>query len=143
MAEERAKKAAVREQNAVATWRGYYPIACAIAGWVIPGLGDGLQKMWGRAATCFLCVGSLAIVSAAMRGNIFASTGNDAFDFLGYLADLGAGSFYFLARTLEALGPDVSRASGDYGTRFMATAGGRNLLAALHAYEKARGVRAG
>ncbi|PYU07399.1 MAG: hypothetical protein DMG33_04940 [Acidobacteria bacterium] len=142
MAEERAKKAAVREQSAVATRRGYYPIACAVAGWLIPGLGHALQKMWGRAVTCFLCVGSLAIVSAAMRGNIFASTGNDAFDFLGYLADLGAGSFYFLARTLETLGPDVSRASGDYGTRFMATAGVLNLLAALHAYETARGRKA-
>ncbi len=142
MAEERAKKATVRGQNAVATWRVYYPIVCAVAGWLIPGLGHALQKMWGRAVTCFLCVGSLAIVSAAMRGNIFASTGNDAFDFLGYLADLGAGSFYFLARTLEALGPDVSRASGDYGTRFMATAGVLNLLAALHAYETARGRKA-
>ncbi|OLD61323.1 MAG: hypothetical protein AUI53_06285 [Acidobacteria bacterium 13_1_40CM_2_60_7] len=117
-------------------------MACAVAGWLIPGLGHALQKMWGRAVTCFLCVGSLAIVSAAMRGNIFASTGNDAFDFLGYLADLGAGSFYFLARTLETLGPDVSRASGDYGTRFMATAGVLNLLAALHAYETARGRKA-
>jgi len=142
MAEERAKKAAVQGQNAAETWRGYYPIACAVAGWLIPGLGHALQKMWGRAVTCFLCVGSLAIVSAAMRGNIFASTGNDAFDFLGYLADLGAGSFYFLARTLETLGPDVSRASGDYGTRFMATAGVLNLLAALHAYETARGRKA-
>jgi len=32
--------------------------------------------------------------------------------------------------------PDVSRADGDYGTRFLAAAGVLNLLAALHAYER-------
>ncbi len=64
---------------------------------------------------------------------------NDAFDALGYLADLGTGSFYLVARSLETNGADVSHADGDYGTRFLATAGVLNLLAALHAYEAARG----
>jgi len=44
-----------------------------------------------------------------------------------------------VAKGLETNGPDVSRADGDYGTRFLATAGVFNLLAALHAYEVARG----
>ena len=57
----------------------------------------------------------------------------------GYLADLGTGGFYWVAKGLETNGPDVSRADGDYGTRFLATAGVFNLLAALHAYEVARG----
>jgi len=77
----------------------------------------------------------LVFFGAGMRGNIFTSDGNDAFDKLGYLADLGAGSFYFVAKSLETSGPDVSRAEGDYGTRFLAAAGVLNLLAALHAYE--------
>jgi len=77
-----------------------------------------------------------------MRGNLFTSRGNDAFDSLGYIADLGAGSFYFVARSLEVDGADVSHADGDYGTRFLATAGVFNLLAALHAYEAARGRKA-
>jgi hypothetical protein len=55
---------------------------------------------------------------------------------------LGAGSFYFVAKALETNGPDVSRADGDYGTRFLAAAGVLNLLAALHAYEAARGRKA-
>ena len=73
-----------------------------------------------------------------MRGNLFAAGGDDAFARLGYAADLGAGSFYYLACGLEPGGPDVSRAEGDYGTRFLAVAGVLNLLAALHAYEAAR-----
>jgi hypothetical protein len=98
--------------------------------------------MWGRALVVFLAVGSLVYAGASMRGNVFTSTGADAFDYLGYIADLGTGSFYFLARSIEKNGADVSHAGGDYGTRFLATAGVLNLLAALHAYEAARGRKA-
>jgi len=114
----------------------------AIAGWLVPGLGHALQRMWGRAVGVFLCVGILVVVGASMRGNLFTSNGSDAFDSLGYVADIGAGSFYFLGRAVERNGADVSHAGGDYGTRFLATAGVLNLLAALHAYEAARGRKA-
>lgn len=122
--------------------REAFALVIAVAGWIVPGLGHALLKMWGRALACFLTVGLLVFFGAGMRGNVFTSTGNDAFDTLGYLADLGAGSFYFVARSLETNGPDVSRADGDYGTRFLAAAGMLNLLAALHAYEAARGRKA-
>src|SRR5258708_36922860 len=113
-----------------------------VAGWAVPGLGHALQKMWGRALAVFLAVGALVTLGAGMRGNLFTSRGNDAFATLGYFADLGSGSFYPLARTFESAGPDVSHSTGDYGTRFLATAGVLNLLAALHAYEAARGRKA-
>jgi hypothetical protein len=113
-----------------------------IAGWLLPGLGHALQKMWGRAAACFLTVGLLVIIGSGMRGNLFTSEGGDAFATLGYIADVGTGSFYWVAKRLEINGPDVSRADGDYGTRFLAAAGVLNLLAALHAYEAARGRKA-
>jgi len=112
------------------------------AGWLVPGLGHAVLKMWGRAVACFLTVGLLVIFGTGMRGNVFNSNGNDAFDTLGYAADLGTGTFYLLARSLETNGADVSHADGDYGTRFLAAAGVLNLLAALHAYEAARGRKA-
>jgi hypothetical protein len=114
----------------------------ALAGWLVPGLGHALQRMWGRAFVVFVTVGLLVVVGASMRGNLFTSNGADAFDTLGYVADLGAGSFYLLARAVERAGADVSHAGGDYGTRFLATAGVLNLLSALHAYEAARGRKA-
>ena len=117
-------------------------LGIGVAGWILPGLGHALQKMWGRALACFLTVGALVFIGAGMRGNLFTSDGGDAFASLGYAADLGAGSFYLVARSLETGGPDVSRADGDYGTRFLAAAGVLNLLAALHAYEAARGRKA-
>ena len=117
-------------------------IAIGVAGWAVPGLGHALQKMWGRALTFFIVVGLLVLVGAGMRGNLFGSEGGDAFAALGYFADLGTGSFYLIAKYVEVGGSDVSRAYGDYGTRFLAAAGVLNLLAALHAYEAARGRKA-
>ena len=117
-------------------------VAIGFAGWMLPGLGHALQKMWGRGLAVFLSVGALVILGVGMRGNVFSSRGEDAFATLGYLADLGSGSFYLFARAMESAGPDVSHSTGDYGTRFIATAGVLNLLAALHAYEAARGRKA-
>jgi hypothetical protein len=117
-------------------------VVIGVAGWLVPGLGHALQKMWGRAIACFLTVAALVAIGAGMRGNLFTSEGGDAFASLGYVADLGAGTFYFVARLLESNGADVSRSEGDYGTRFLATAGVLNIVAALHAYEAARGRKA-
>jgi hypothetical protein len=117
-------------------------LALGVAGWLLPGLGHALQLMWGRAVVVFLAVGLLVGAGASMKGNVFTRHGNDAFDTLGYIADLGTGSFYLFAGAVETSGADVSHADGDYGTRLLATAGVLNLLAALHAYEAARGHKA-
>jgi len=116
--------------------------AFGIAAWLLPGLGHALQKMWGRALVVFFAVGLLVFAGASMKGNVFTRQGSDAFDTLGYIADMGTGCFYLFARAIETKGADVSHAGGDYGTRLLATAGVLNLLAALHAYEAARGHKA-
>jgi hypothetical protein len=126
----------------VDTKREARAIAFGVAGWLVPGLGHALQKMWGRAITFFIVVGALVLVGAGMRGNLFGPESADAFAALGYFADLGTGSFYWVAKYIEVGGPDVSVAYGDYGTRFLAAAGVLNLLSALHAYEAARGRKA-
>ena len=122
--------------------RDVLALTIAAAAWFLPGLGHALLKMWGRALICFSTVALLVIIGAGMRGNIFSRNGEDAFAKLGYVADLGAGSFYFVAQALETNGPDVSHANGDYGTRLLATAGVLNMLAALHAFEVTRARKA-
>jgi hypothetical protein len=117
-------------------------LAFGLAGWLLPGLGHALQWMWGRALVVFLAVGLLVFAGASMKGNVFTRQGGDAFDTLGFIADMGTGSFYLFARAIETSGADVSHAEGDYGTRLLATAGILNLLAALHAFEAARGHKA-
>jgi hypothetical protein len=113
----------------------------AVAAWIVPGLGHLLQRRWGRALIFFLAVGGLAITGYLLRGNVFPPRTGEPFGTLGFLADAGAGIFYFLSRFFETAGPDVSRAAGDYGTRFIAAAGIVNLLSVFDAYEIALGRR--
>lgn len=115
-------------------------VIMGVLSWLIPGLGHALQRRWGRALIYFSCVGVLVAIGVAMHGNIFMwDSANDAFDFLGFVANLGTGIFYFMAQTIGAGLADVSHAAGDYGTRFLAVAGVLNLLCVLEAYEIARG----
>jgi hypothetical protein len=110
-------------------------VVVAAAAWLVPGLGHLLLRRWVKALVYFLAVGSLAVAGLLMRGNIFSSDGADAFEMLGFLADIGSGVFYFLAQRIDVAGPDVSHASGDYGTRLIATAGVLNMLFVLEAFE--------
>ncbi len=129
---EKTRRRKAKEQPELA-------VAAAVAGWLVPGLGHLLLRRWGRALVFFLTVGALAVTGFLLRGYVFPARSADAFDSLGFLADFGAGVFYFLSRFFETSGADISRASGDYGTRFIATAGVLNLLCVLDAYEIACG----
>lgn len=107
----------------------------AIAGWLVPGLGHLLLGRWGRALGFLVSVGGLAITGYLMRGNVFLPHSTDPFGTLGFLADAASGVFYYLAHIVEAAGPDISRAAGDYGTRFIAAAGVVNVLAVFDVLE--------
>ena len=113
----------------------FMAVIAAAAAWGVPGLGHLLLRRWGKALIYFLAVGSLVTAGMLMRGNIFHSGGADAFETLGFLADVGSGIFYFLAPRIDSAGPDVSHAAGDYGTRLIAAAGVLNMLCVLEAFE--------
>lgn len=106
-------------------------LVAAAAGWFVPGLGHALLGKWGKAAVYFFAVALLAIVGLRMHGNVFTSNAADAFDMLGFFADIGNGIFYFLAGAINPAGPNVAVAAGDYGTRLIATAGVLNFLCVL------------
>jgi uncharacterized protein DUF6677 len=116
-------------------------LGVAVLAWAVPGLGHLVLGRWRRALAFFISVGGLAITGYLLRGNVFPQHATDAFGRLGFFADAGTGVFYYLARFVERLGPDVSRALGDDGTRFIAAAGLVNLLSAFDAYEIAAGRR--
>ena len=117
-------------------------VLVAVAAWAVPGMGHVITKRWIRGLVFFACAGGLALTGFALRGNVFAQHSTDPFGALGFLADASSGIFYFMAKTMEKAGPDVSRAAGDYGTRLIAAAGVLNLLGVADAYEIAMGRRA-
>ena len=126
--------AATRKGSALA------PLA-VIAAWLLPGSGHLFLGRWGRALGFFVSVGGLAITGYLLRGNVFPPHSGDPFGTLGFLADAGSGVFYYLSGFFEAAGPNVSRATGDYGTRFIAAAGVVNVLAIFDVLEIASGRR--
>jgi hypothetical protein len=121
--------------------RGALALFAAVAAWLVPGLGHLLLGRWGRALVFFCAVAGLVVSGYLLRGNVFPPHSGDPFGTLGFLADAGAGVFYYFSRFFEAAGPDVSRAAGDYGTRFIAAAGVVNLLAVLDTIEISTGRR--
>jgi hypothetical protein len=112
-----------------------------VLAWLVPGLGHLVLRRWQRALAFFVAVGGLAVSGYLMRGNVFQLHSQDPFGTLGFLADASAGVFYLLAHTIEKAGPDVARAMGDYGTRFIAGAGIVNMLGVCDAFEVVRGRR--
>lgn len=118
-----------------------WALAIAVASWIVPGLGHLFLRRWGRAAIFLATVGGLAIAGYLMGGNIFPPHSEDPFGTVGFLADASSGVFFILGHFFEPLGGDLSRAAGDYGTRFIAAAGLVNLLSVFDAYEIASGRR--
>jgi len=116
-------------------------LAAFLAGWLLPGLGHALLRRWTRAAVFFLSVAVLAAAGVWLRGYIFTRQAADPFELLGFLADAGTGVLYPLALHQKIVA-DVSRAAGDYGTRFFAAAGALNLLCAFDAYAIGTGRKA-
>jgi hypothetical protein len=112
-----------------------------LAAWAVPGLGHALLRRWVRAVGFFVAVGGLATVGYLMRGEVFGAHAHESFGTLGFLADSASGMFYFLAHFIETAGADVSRATGNYGTRFVAAAGLVNLIGIIDAVETAVGRR--
>jgi hypothetical protein len=120
------------------------PFFVGIAAWLLPGLGHLLLKRWARGILFFAIVAALALTGYRLRGIVFSiyppvDPRIDPLAFLGGIGDAGSGVFYFLSRMLEPLGSDVSRAAGDYGTRFLAAAGVANFLCVVDACEIALG----
>jgi hypothetical protein len=114
-------------------------ITFILAAWIAPGLGHLLQRSWLKAAAFFVSVAGLAGAGYAMHGAVFAPGADAPLGTLGFLADVGCGGVYVLARFFGSAGADLSHAAGDYGSRLFAAAGIVNVLAMIDAFETAAG----
>jgi len=140
-----AKKAEVqsrpaqRDEGAAAEKNNYTPYLLAAAGWVVPGAGHFWQRRWARGLLLAISVAAMFLFGLAMRGKMYNYNPADFVDVAGWLADLGSGGLYLAARFFGYDVPEPSSASGDYGTKFLLTAGLLNVLVMLDAYDVAAG----
>jgi len=140
MSETAAQEHSASQDQAPRT-RTFLALVVAAAAWIIPGLGHFLLRRWGRALALFVATAGLAFAGYRMRGAAFSPYSSGPFGTLGFFADSGSGVFYFLRGMWETAAPDISRAVGEYGTRFLAAAGILNWAGVVDAYEIARGWR--
>ncbi len=148
MAEEAESKTTIEEAPAPAGEAMELPWFYGAMGWFVPGLGHFLLKKYDRAGVFFFSILAMGGMGLAMGGKLYAPPFTGAqglfltvLHVFGFLADLGAGVLYFIARLAGLGGPYMGRALGDYGTMFFLCAGLLNLLTALDAYDIAAGKK--
>jgi hypothetical protein len=113
-------------------------IAPALA-WLIPGAGHFVQKRWIRGALLMFSVVAMFMFGLAMKGKIYQQNAGDLLEILAFVSDLGTGGLYILSRMMDLGLNQISFATADYGTKFIAVAGLLNIIAAVDAYHIAIG----
>ena len=110
-------------------------------GWLIPGAGHLLQKRWGRGLLLLVSITAMFVLGLLMQGKLYSLNTGDILDMLGFIGDLGAGGLYIVAKTLNTGHGAIQRATADYGTKYLISAGLLNLIAAVDAYHIAIGKK--
>ncbi len=104
-----------------------------LAGWLLPGAGHFVQRMWVRGTLLLVAIGGMFFLGVAMQGKLYTSAQN-ILDMLGLAGDLGSGLFYLISRQLGLGADSVQITTADYGTRFIVVAGLLNVIAAVDAH---------
>jgi hypothetical protein len=104
-----------------------------LAGWLLPGAGHFVQRMWVRGTLLLLAIGGMFFLGLAMQGKLYTGAQN-ILDMLGLAGDLGSGLFYLISRQLGLGADSVQITTADYGTRFIVVAGLLNVIAAVDAH---------
>ena len=110
-------------------------------GWLVPGLGHGIQRKFWRAAILAVSIFAMTGLGLAMGGRIYPFQTENPLTILAFFSDLGNGLFYGLSR-IFAWGPgELASPTFEFGTAYIAGAGLLNFLVALDAYDIAIGKK--
>ena len=120
-------------------------IPAVLLAWIVPGGGHFLLKRNGRGAILFASVAAMFLLGLMMRGAMFQPLTGDFLTTIiyvgGFVSDLAAGIFYFVAMLLGYNQPDVAGHVHDYGTKFLVAAGLLNVLGMVDAFDIATGKK--
>ena len=122
-----------RAQPATTTY-----LICAAA-WIVPGLGH----IWlGRRQKGIVFLIALTVMFAYglwLEGRLFPFQPSEPLVALAFLADLGIGLPYFIAKSLGTGAGRVVAITYEYGNAFIIVAGLLNMLVVLDAFDIAKG----
>jgi hypothetical protein len=111
-------------------------VTAACLGFVLPGAGHLRLGRRGRGWTFLGAIGVLFALGVAMDSRLEMHLGlDDPLAFLLSLAQMGAGSFYLVARILGYSAGEVTSPTFEYGNTLTAVAGLLNALVVIDAFD--------
>ena len=116
-------------------------IIAPAVGWLVPGAGHLVQKRYIRGVLLMASVVSMYTIGIGMQGHVYTPNGGDLLDILSFLGDAGAGGLYIISRALDWNSGLITRATADYGSKFIVVAGLLNFISAVDAYHIAIGKK--
>ncbi len=116
-------------------------ILTLVAAWLVPGLGHLLQRKVFKGVSFLIGISALLAMGLLMQGKFYDTRSLHPLLLLGFFADLGNGVFFLLIRLTGLGNGDIRAVTYHYGTTYLACAGLLNYLAALNAFDIARGKR--
>jgi hypothetical protein len=108
---------------------------CCVAGVLVPGLGHALLRKWLRAAVFFVSISTMMLLGMQLHGKIVPPDFADIFSTLKFVAEAGAGLFYWIPWFGGSVGGDPTAYTYDYANLFLYVAGLLNMLVVVDVFD--------
>jgi hypothetical protein len=108
---------------------------CCVAGVIIPGLGHALLGKWLRAAVFFVSISIMMVLGLQLQGRLFGPEFGDIFSALKFIAEAGAGLFYWIPWLRGSGAGDPTAYTYDYANLFLYVAGLLNMLVVVDIFD--------
>jgi hypothetical protein len=122
-----------RAQSAITTY-----LICAAA-WFIPGLGHLWLGRRQKGITFLVALTAMFIFGLWLEGRLFPFQPSEPLVALAFVADLGIGLPYFIAKSIGAGAGRVVAITYENGNAFVIVSGLLNMLVVLDAFDIAKG----
>ena len=113
-------------------------LICAAA-WFVPGFGHLWQGRRQKGITFLLVLTAMFAFGLWLEGRLFPFQPSEPLVALAFVADLGIGLPYFIAKSIGAGAGRVVAITYEYGNAFVIVAGLLNMLVVLDAFDIAKG----
>jgi hypothetical protein len=114
-------------------------VGVCILGWLVPGVSHVVLGRWGRGLIFAAAILTMFGLGLAMQGRLYDIPPEAPLHIFAFIANIGVGLPYAIARNM-GLGIGVlSSPSYDYGSTYLWVAGLLNYLIVLDAFDVAQG----
>jgi hypothetical protein len=117
------------------------PLGTILLAWLVPGGGHLLVGQVRKGAVFLVVLVGMFAIGIAFEGQLFAFDTAEPLVFLGAAAQWAAGLPRLVTGLLGGGRGDVVAVTYEYGNTFLIVAGLLNMLVALDALDRARGVK--